>query len=214
MALIHTQSCLPIIKAVEWEVQLYTDEDTPIQIREGHFPKMRLYLQTPGRGDVTSYIRHLWSDEEIMEYVGGIHVMDDERAIHWYDSWIEPGREDRRYFLIMLKNTDIPIGECYFHSFNQETKTACYGMNIEAKHRGNGYSTEVFKLLLDFYFDEFGGEMVVDAIALDNIRAQHIFLKYGFEHDPSLGDSMTSVGGDDVFWVRIDKDKFEQLHKD
>lgn len=53
---------------------------------------------------------------------------------------------------------------------------------------------------------------MVDDIAPDNIRAQQMFLKSGFEHDSSIARTMTSMGGDDVFWVRMDKEKFRQLY--
>jgi RimJ/RimL family protein N-acetyltransferase len=172
----------------------------------------RLYLKSPSRDDVLSYIRKLWADEATMKDVGGIHLMDEERAERWFAKWIEPGQEDRRYFLVVLHEGDIPIGEVCFYSFQPETKMAKFSMNIEAKYRGNGYAAEAMKLMLRFYFGEFGGEVMVDDIHLNNVRAQQVFLKFGWEHDPSLGEMLSPTGGDDVFWVRIDKGKFEQLY--
>ncbi len=173
---------------------------------------VRLYLKTPSADDVTSYIRHLWSDEETMKDVGGIHVMDDEWAKLWFAAWINPGKEDRRYFLILRKDGDVPVGEACFFNYNPDTKMANYSMNIEARHRGNGYAKESLELLLRLYFGEFGGEVIVDDIAADNQRAQHVFLNFGFVHDPSLAKLLTSMGGRNVFWVRMDKGQFEQLY--
>lgn len=171
-----------------------------------------VYLKTPHQNDVSGYIRHLWSDEETMRDVGGTHVMDDERALRWFTAWIEPGNDDRRYFLVVRKEDDVPVGEACFRSYVKNTGIATYGMKVEAKHRGNGYAREALELLLRFYFGTFGGQTMVDDIALENIRAQKMFIKFGFEHDPSVGKIMTSMGGDNVFWVRLNKGKFTQLY--
>lgn len=135
-----------------------------------------VYLKTPAQSDVMGYIRHLWSDEESMRDVGGTHVMDEERARRWFAGWIHPGSNDRRYFLVFRKEDDVPVGEACFFNFNSTTGMASYSMNVEAKYRGNGYANEALELLLRFYFQEFGGQVVVDDIAPDNIRAQHIFM--------------------------------------
>jgi RimJ/RimL family protein N-acetyltransferase len=174
--------------------------------------KNKVYLKKPSQDDVLGYVRLLWSDDETMKDVGGTHVMDDQQAKRWFATWIEPGKEDRRYFLIMRKEDDAPVGEACFHSYNPDTRMAICSMNIEAKYRGNGYAKEALEQLLRFYFDDFGGEVIVDDIDLDNKRAQQVFLKFGFEHDPSLSKIVNSVGGDHVFWVRMDKWKFQRLY--
>ncbi|MCL6443471.1 MAG: GNAT family N-acetyltransferase [Alicyclobacillus sp.] len=163
----------------------------------------RIYFKTPSKEDVTSYIRHLWSDEDSMRDVGGIHVLDDERAERWFFRWIEPGSDDRRYFLVIRKDDHVPIGEVCFHSYNPDTKTANYSMNIEAKYRRNGYGREALEMMLRFYFFDFGGETILDDIALENKRAQEMFLKFGFEHDPTRKDA---------FLVRMTKSRFEELY--
>lgn len=172
----------------------------------------RVYLKTPSFTDVTDYVRYLWSDEETMKDVGGTHEMGEERAKRWFASWIQPGNRDRRYFLIARKADDLPVGEACFYSYDPDTKIAKCSMNIEARYRGNGYAKDALELLLRLYFGEFGGEVIVDDIAAVNQRAQHVFCRFGFEHDPSLSSRLTSVGDDDVFWVRMDKCKFEQLY--
>lgn len=56
-----------------------------------------------------------------------------------------------------------------------------------------------------------GGEVMVDDIALDNIRAQQMFIKFGFEHHPSLARTITSVVGTTCFgcgWTGKDSANF------
>ncbi|QSO54226.1 GNAT family N-acetyltransferase [Alicyclobacillus curvatus] len=171
-----------------------------------------VYLKTPAQTDVMGYIRHLWADEDSMRDVGGTHQVDEERARRWFAKWIRPGSDDRTYFLVFRREDDVPVGEACFYNLICTTGMAHYSMNIEAKFRGNGYAKEALELLLRFYFEEFGGEVMVDDIAPDNIRAQQMFIKFGFEHHPSLARTITSVGGDDVFWVRMDRERFRELY--
>lgn len=173
----------------------------------------RVYLITPTQNDVTGYIRHLWADEETMRDVGGTHVMDAHRAVQWFAAWIDPGSKERRYFLIVRKEDGYPVGEACFHSYDESTGMAKFRMNIETKYRRNGYAREALELILRFYFGQYGGQVMVDDIAPDNKRAQQVFMKFGFEHDPSVGQTTTSMGGDDVFWVRMDRERFEALYR-
>ncbi|WP_281178135.1 GNAT family N-acetyltransferase [Alicyclobacillus acidiphilus] len=169
-------------------------------------------LKSPTWDEVVNYVRYLWSDEDTMRDVGGIHPMDEEQAVRWFSAWIEPGQPDRRYFLVMRQPDNLPVGEACFHSYDRITGVARYSMNIEAKHRGHGYGTAAMKLLLRYFFNEFGGREMIDDIAPDNKRAQELFVRFGFEHDLSLAQTYDSAGGDDVYWVRIDKARFQQLY--
>ena len=171
----------------------------------------RVYLKAPERRDL-QYIKYLWADEPTMVDVGGTHTLDEQQWTRWFAKWILPGEPDRRYFLIRLIEGDTPIGEICFFNFDPRTRMANLSMNIEASYRGNGYSQEALLLLSRFFFTESEGITLVDDIALENKAAQRALLKFGFEHDPTLGSTLTPMGGDDVFWVRLDKHKFERIY--
>jgi len=53
-----------------------------------------------------------------------------------------------------------------------------------------------------YYFNQYGGEIMEDNIAIENINAQKIFLTYGFEHVPTSKEE---------FLVRLTKDSFNKL---
>jgi len=53
-----------------------------------------------------------------------------------------------------------------------------------------------------YYFNQYGGEIMEDSIAIENINAQRIFLAYGFEHAST---------NEEEFLVRLTKDSFNKL---
>lgn len=91
--------------------------------------------------------------------------MDDERADRWYSAWIDPGSEDRRYFLVSRQDDDCPVGEACFYSYDASNGIAKFSMNVEAKYRGSGFAREALELILRFYFGPFSGRVMVDDIA-------------------------------------------------
>jgi RimJ/RimL family protein N-acetyltransferase len=59
------------------------------------------------------------------------------------------------------------------------------------------------RLFLDFFFNQFGGQVMVDNIAIDNYRGQQVLLKFGYEHDPAI---------DNVFRVKMTRDRYNRLY--
>jgi hypothetical protein len=55
--------------------------------------------------------------------------------------------------------------------------------------------------LLDYYFNEFFGEVILDSIAINNSNGQKTLLSMGFKHISTT---------DDVFLVSIDKEKYKK----
>ncbi|MDO9067900.1 MAG: GNAT family N-acetyltransferase [Deltaproteobacteria bacterium] len=145
-----------------------------------------------------AYIRKLWADPDTMKEVGGPIVMDEERARRWFEKMVDPGSPGDRYFLIFNRE-NLPVGEASFHRFDPGTKTAEFNLKVEARHRYKSYGPEAARLILEYFFSGFGGEVMVDPIALENTAGQKALLSIGFEHDPSRTD---------VFMVRMTKQKF------
>ena len=154
-------------------------------------------LRQPGPGDLP-YIRKLWADPDTMSAVGGPIVMDEERASRWFEKMVDPGSPGDRYFLIFNRE-NLPVGEASFHRFDPGTKTAEFNLKVEARHRYKNYGPEAARLILEYFFGGFGGEVMADPIALENTAGQKALLSIGFEHDPSRKD---------VFMVRMTKEKF------
>ena len=171
---------------------------------EQNMPCLRgknIYLRLPEYEEL-EYIKWLWMDEETMKEVGGPISLSDENAEKWYKMMISPGSATD-YYCLIFNLDDIPVGEVSFHRYNAETKTGELNIKIESAHRGKGYAKEALFIMLGYFFFEFGGQVMEDSIAVDNIVGQQVLLKFGFEHDPMVND---------VFLVRITKEKFRNLY--
>lgn len=160
----------------------------------------KVYLRQPKFSEM-KHIQFLWGDKATMEAVGGTVELTDEKAKLWYGKMIDPGRETDRYFLI-FNNADDFIGEVSFHRYNSGTKTADFNIKILSTFRGRGYSHEAIKLILDYYFREFGGEVILDDIAKGNTGGQQALLKFGFEY---------VLDNEEIFLVKMTKERFEAL---
>lgn len=142
------------------------------------------YIRPPKYEEI-AYINKLWSDKDTTSEIGGPYYLSEEKALSWFHKMVEPTDGKNFYCLIFNKNNE-PVGEVSFHRFDDQTKTAELNIKIESIHRGKGYSKEPLFLLLDYFFNEFGGEIMIDPVLLSNERGQKALLSFGFEHDQSI----------------------------
>jgi RimJ/RimL family protein N-acetyltransferase len=148
------------------------------------------------------FIRWLWSDPETMEPVGGpIHLTDD-RAQRWFAKMIDPGSPIDCYRLILAEENR-PVGEISFHRLDPDRMTAEFNIKIASKERGKGYARQAMLLFLDYFFNHFGGRVLIDDIALENCAGQQALLSFGFEHDSSAKE---------VFRLRLTREKYNNLY--
>jgi RimJ/RimL family protein N-acetyltransferase len=157
-------------------------------------------LRTPALADL-GYIRRLWADPETMRDVGGPIELDEDRARRWFEKMVDPGSGNDRYFLICGRD-GMPVGEAGFHRYDPATKTAELNIKIEAAKRHLGHGPEALRLLFDYFFGDFGGETMVDPVALENKNGKKAIRSFGFEHDPSRKD---------VCLLRMTKQRFRSI---
>jgi RimJ/RimL family protein N-acetyltransferase len=135
-------------------------------------------LRRPSIDDLP-YIRALWADPETMQDVGGPIELTEDRARQWFERVVDPGGEHDCYFLIVNKGV-APVGEVSYHHFDGETKSAEFNVKIEGRHRFRGYGPEAVRLILGHFFEDRGGESMVDPVALHNVSGQRALQRAGF----------------------------------
>ncbi|MGB9801328.1 MAG: GNAT family N-acetyltransferase [Arcobacter sp.] len=159
-----------------------------------------IYIRLPKYEEI-AYISKLWSDVDTTGEVGGPFFLPEDKVSSWFQKMVHP-TDGRNFYCLIFNNKDEPVGEVSFHRFDDLTKTAELNIKIESKHRGKGYAKEALFLLLDYYFNEFGGEIMIDPVLLSNKKAQKMLLSFGFEYDPS---------NKEVFLLKITKDMFNKI---
>ncbi|HCA28433.1 MAG TPA: N-acetyltransferase [Ruminococcaceae bacterium] len=143
----------------------------------------RLALHIPTENEL-EYRRHLIADEETMAYnIGyggngsGCYFQTIEQVRQWYKHW--NNGLDNFYAYIIRIDDNVPIGEVDIHYSNYCMKYIV-GVVIEAKYRGNGYSTEALCLLAAHAFNIMKLDAIYDDFPAERKAAEHAFSKAGF----------------------------------
>ncbi|WP_051931602.1 GNAT family N-acetyltransferase [Clostridium sp. KNHs214] len=162
--------------------------------REGNL----IYIKKPQFYELT-YVKKLWANEETMKDVGGALDFSKEKWDSWYKKMVEPG-DGRNFYCLIYNNEHQSVGEVSFHRYDEINKTAEFNIKIESKYRGRGYANEAMKLMLKYYFYEFGGEVMLDEVI--NVNGQQALKKFGFEVISSAEESIS---------FRMTKERFEEI---
>jgi RimJ/RimL family protein N-acetyltransferase len=161
----------------------------------------RIQLRVP-QWNETRFIRWLWSDPETMTPVGGPITLSHDQARQWFARMIDPGSPTDCYRLI-FNEEDRPVGEISLHRLDPDSMTADFNLKIANAERRKGYASEAALLFLEYFFNQCGGRVLVDDVALNNHVGQQALLALGFEHDPEV---------EKVFRLRMTRDQYNELY--
>ena len=80
------------------------------------------------------------------------------------------------------------MGEISFHNWDAGTRSADLNVKVLASYRGNGYGTDALQTFLSFFFNDVGGRVMHDDVALGNKGGQHVLFSLGFDQDIRVTD--------------------------
>jgi RimJ/RimL family protein N-acetyltransferase len=162
----------------------------------------QVILRTPTAADLP-YIRRLWADPESMREVGGPIELGEERARRWFERMVDPGSDRDRYFLIIDQKSGEAVGEVGFHRYDPDERSAEFNIKIEGRRRFGGHGFEAARLLLDYYFNQWGGGTMIDPVAPANISGQRALARFGFARAGATEDAV-------IF--KLERERFNQLY--
>ncbi|WP_142412866.1 GNAT family N-acetyltransferase [Hathewaya massiliensis] len=133
------------------------------------------------------YRRKLLSDRETMSYNIGYGENEGTGCIEfkenlwrdWFSRWVN-NMPERYYAYIIKVDENRPIGEVALR-YVSEKNSYCVNIIVEAKYRGNGFSEQALKLLVDTAFRELRAYKVFDDFPKSRISAEKVFMKVGFK---------------------------------
>jgi len=99
--------------------------------------------------------------------------------VGWFSYWVN-NTPARYYAYIIKKDGNVAIGEVALRYVN-EKNAHCVNIIIEAKYRGNGYSEEALRLLVDTGFHKLSINKVFDDFPRARVSAEKVFNKVGFK---------------------------------
>lgn len=156
-----------------------------------------IYIKQPEFKEL-SFVARLWSDKETMKDIGGVFNFPESKWEMFYKKMVHPS-DGNNFYCLVYKNDNEPIGEVSFHGYDSITKIARFNVKILKEYRNNGFGEEAVKLLLEYFFLEFGGEMIMDNISTK--EGLKIAEKLGFIELRQYKDEIS---------VKITKDEFLQ----
>lgn len=161
----------------------------------------RVYLHVPELSELW-YRKQLMSDLETMSYNKGYDEYEGydketgciefpkEDWNAWYDYFIN--REPQRFYAYVVRKSDGAfIGEVNLHK-SDENDWHEMGIVIEAKYRGQGYSTEALKLLVEYGFEKMGTVAVHNVFETERKAAIHTHFSAGFSQY-AMHDNMVEL---------------------
>lgn len=156
----------------------------------------KVYIKQPELKEL-AFSSKMWADEKTMEDIGGVFSFPESKWETFYRNMVTNEDNKNFYCLVYEATTDEPVGEVSIHGYDSATKSARFNIKILYKYRRKGYGEEGLKLLLEYYFLEFGGNILLDNII--NEPALNLVKKLGFE---ITGQYKDEIG------VRLTKNSF------
>ena len=139
----------------------------------------KLNLVMPTREDHEN-VQCIWEDPDTMRDIGGVVPISHEQYLAWWADLFEERQYENEYYLVLDTENSECFGEASFEYPDITVKRARLNLKIRARHRGKGIGTEALGLLLEQYFEVFGGLVMEDCIAPANQRTAEWLKDRGF----------------------------------
>ncbi len=146
-----------------------------------------IYIKMPEFNEL-AFVRELWGKKENMGEFGDVYSFPKEKWEMFYRKMVSP-TDGKNFYCLIYDLNDKPIGEVSFHGYNSATKVARINIKIHYEHRKKGYGEEALRLLLEYYFYEFGGQSIIDSVKSD--EGKSLLKKIGFEELNSVRNQRT-----------------------
>lgn len=159
-----------------------------------------VYIKQPEYEEL-EFVRELWADRDTMKDIGGVFDFSENKWEMFYKKMVLP-TDGNNFYCLIYNNEDKPVGEVSFHGYDSITKIARFNIKVYSKYRNKGYGEEAIRLLLEYYFIEFGGEIIMDNIITP--EGERMATKLGFEELRKYNDKIT---------IRLTKDDFLNFDK-
>lgn len=131
----------------------------------------------------SQFIHHFFQTKsklEIMDFLG----VDDtgfEKYLEMHKGGIETYQLSLCFFLLIEKESQLPIGECGFHTWNKKHHRAelFYSLRNDI-YKQKGYMTEALAIVLKYGFEQMSLHRIEALIADWNEPSLKLINKYGF----------------------------------
>ena len=146
-----------------------------------------VYIKSPEFREL-NFVEELWSDRKNMGEFGREYYFPRTKWEMFYEKMVNP-TDGKNFYCLVYDNENNSVGEVSFHGYNPATKVARINVKIHYNYRNIGYGEEALKLLLEYYFLEFGGKAIIDSVKSN--EGKNLLRKIGFEEISSFKNQTT-----------------------
>ena len=134
------------------------------------------------------------SKEAIMTYFG-FDETSFERYKEMHEKGVETYRYSMFYFMVVLKETNKPIGDCGYHTWDFKHNRAEMFYNLHSdEHKRNGYMTEVMVEVLKYGFTELNIHRTEALVADWNTASVKLLEHFGFKKEGTMREDYLTSG--------------------
>lgn len=132
----------------------------------------------------------MWrNNPQVKQYFIHREDITPEEHRNWLNTSIYTGKAYQ--FIILLRDSGLPIGSVYIQSINNVHKSAEFGIFIgESAVNSKGCGTDAAKLMIHFALEELGLHKLYLRVLADNQRAIRSYEKAGFVSEGVMRDEI------------------------
>ena len=172
----------------------------------------RLLLRHLTLNDAQTMYSNWGSDPEVSKYLTWpVHTsVEDSKEL--LNLWVPQYEKDDFYYwgIILKENGDMPIGGISVCNLDDRTKMVEIGYCIGRKWWGQSITTEAFKLIIPYFFDEIKVNRIMAKHDTNNPASGRVMEKCGLIHEGTLRQSGINRQGicDKAIWAILAEDYY------
>ena len=166
-----------------------------------------VYLRTPVPEDIDFMLEmennpEIWSVSQTTEPFTRFEIesfiMDNEHDLL---------KELQQRFVVVLKDSDIPIGSVDLFNYEADNNSAGVGISILKEYRRNSFGLQALKLLVEEAFKKNKLTSLHCSIYDDNIASIRLFESIGFQRN-MRSDFLSKNEGEKEYFYELEKNKY------
>ena len=147
----------------------------------------RLYLRAFESSDAEAVFKNWTSDKKVTEFLRWPTHSDISITKRVVSSWVEESKKlDSYQWAIVLKEINEPIGTIGVVSKNEVLNILHIGYCIGSKWWHQGITTEAFKAIIPFLFEEVGTNRIESQRNPNNPNSGNVMKKCGLQYEGTL----------------------------
>jgi len=165
----------------------------------------------PIEADDLEPLRALHNDMTTLLQLGTVDLVSSDEQVEWWKG-LSKNRTEKRYSVVELGSGKV-IGMVRIQNIDSVNAHCEVGLDIVPTHRGKGYGTSSYRMVLEYLFLHYNMHMVYLRVAEFNERAIRLYEQLGFVETGRFTEYLFRNG---KFWdyilMTMTRDRYMQLH--